>query len=171
MFRLKAQLCSKFWLLRLSIPGVDFCFSFPPWFLIPFCSRASHHVAGDWGAEVIMTTDPWAPGWLQQHLLPLYFLFLSTSDLALLLICHLAATLHSTSSPRGQGWGLTRNGSCLGWHGRNSGYGAARSAGWPWLPGLCLEIQEVAFLCAPPLNSSHLDYFTVKDMQLLKELW
>lgn len=115
MFGLKAQLCSQFWLLCSSFPGADFCLSFPPWFLIPFCSCVSHHVAGDWRAEVIKPTDPWALGWLQQHLLPLYFLFPSTSDLALLPICHLAATLHSTPSPRGQGQGLMTNGSCLGW--------------------------------------------------------
>lgn len=32
------------------------------WCLIPFCSCASHHVAGDWWAEMIRPTDPWAPG-------------------------------------------------------------------------------------------------------------
>lgn len=84
------------------------------WCLISFCSYASHPVAGGWWAGVMRPTDPWAPGLLQRHPLLLYFLFLSTSDLALSFICHLAATLPSIPSPRRWSQGQTWNGSCLG---------------------------------------------------------
>lgn len=88
------------------------------WCLISFCSYVSHPVAGGWWAGVMRPTDPWAPGLLQQHPLLLYFLFLSTSDLALSFLCHLAATLPSIPSPRGWGQGQTsgmRPGAHLKW--------------------------------------------------------
>ena len=58
VFRLKAHFCGKFWLLCSSVPGADFCFSFPLPMPHPFLFCASRHVAGDGWAEVIRPTDP-----------------------------------------------------------------------------------------------------------------
>lgn len=128
VFRLKTQFCGEFWLLCFGVPGADFCFSFPLLMPHPFLLCASHHVVGDWWAEVSRPTDCWASTLLQQHLLPLYVLFLSTSDLALLLICHLASspTFHSITigirPGANQKWHLPRLADQLpGGHGPETG--------------------------------------------------
>lgn len=163
VFRLHAQLYGKiFHFLTLAFPVQISVPHFFLWWHSPFCPCASHHVAGDGWAEAISPTDPPAPALFRQHLLPLYFLFLSTSDLALLLICHLAATLHSIPSPGGCGQGRARNGTCLGWQTNFQEATAQKLRGW-YSPK---SRWGNTFLCAPSLNPTHLDCHPDKDVQL-----